>query len=119
MKRVKQMGFALLEGNNVKLFGGAYLKGNPKEKRPISIKRPSHLVMRSLLAKASRSFLKYDADLRAIVNRQGERFGVKIYRFANGGNHLHMVVIPRSREAFRSFIRAITGLIARRVLGAE
>jgi hypothetical protein len=120
MKRAKQLGFEILEGNSLKFFGGAYLKsGNPKSKRPISIKRSSHLVMRSLLAKGSLSFLRHDEEIRSTINTQAKKFGVKVYRLANGGNHLHMVILPRSRAAFNSFIRSISGLIARKVLKAE
>ena len=38
-------------------FGGDLLKGNAREQRPISNKRPMHLVMRSTLATGERSFL--------------------------------------------------------------
>lgn len=120
MKRAQQLGFEILEDHNVKHFGGMYLKNsNPKKKRPLSIKRSSHLVMRSLHAKGSRSFLRFDTKIQDILSRQGRRFGVKVYRFANGGNHLHLVVLPSSRRGFNSFIRTISGLIARLVLGAE
>lgn len=119
MKKEKQLGFEILERNNIKHFGGAYLKGNPKEKRPISIKRSMHLVMRSLLARGSHSFLKYDREITKIINNQGRHFGVKIYRQANGGNHLHLIILPRSRQAFNAFIRAISGLIARLVMSAQ
>lgn len=120
MRRAKQLGFEILEDNNVKHFGGAYLnKGNPKKKRPISIKNSSHLVMRSLWAVGPRSLLRHDEKIKEIVTAQAKVFGVKIYKRANGGNHLHMIVLPRSRIAFKGFIRAITGLIARTVLKAE
>lgn len=119
MKRAKQLGFEILEMNNVKEFGGALLKGNPKLKRPISIKNASHLVLRSVLAQGPLSFLRKDGEIQQITKRQAKKFGVKIYRYANGGNHLHMIILPRSRQAFNSFIRSITGLIARLVLGAE
>lgn len=120
MKRAKQLGFELLEKNNVKTFGGAHLKNsNPKEKRPISIKNCMHLVMRSQHARGDRSFLKFDEAIKQIINSQAQRFGVKVYRQANGGNHLHLVILPRSRQAFNGFIRAISGLIARLVLKAQ
>jgi hypothetical protein len=119
MARAKQLGFEILEGNNIKHFGGSYLTSHPKEKRPLSLRKTSHLVMRSLLAKGPRSFLRYDEKIRRIVFNQAKEFGIKIYRFANGGNHLHMVVLPRSRSAFNAFIRSISGLIARLVLKVE
>ena len=120
MKRAKQFGFELLERKNVKYFGGAYLKNsNPKEKRPVSTKRCMHLVLRSLKAKAEFSFLRRDQKIKKIIGAQAVHFGVKIYRMANGGNHLHLIILPRSREAFKGFIRSISGLIARTVLHAE
>lgn len=120
MKQAKQLGFEILEDNNVRYFGGAYLnKGNPKKKRPISIKNTSHLVMRSLLAVGPLSLLRHDKKIREIIEGQAKLSGVKVYRLANGGNHLHMIVLPRSRVAFNGFIRAVTGLIARTVLKAE
>jgi hypothetical protein len=120
MKTIKQLGFEILEGNNVRHFGGAYLnKGNPKEKRPISVKRSMHLVMRSLIAKGPLTLLKRELEIREIIENQAKVFGVKVYRQANGGNHLHLVVLPRSRQAFNGFIRAISGLIARLILGAQ
>jgi hypothetical protein len=120
MKSQRQFGFEILENNSVKHFGGAYLKeSNPKEKRPISIKNSMHLVVRSVLAKGPLSLLKFHDDIQYIIDTQARLFGVKVYRLANGGNHLHMIVLPRSRKAFNGFVRAITGLIARKVLGAE
>lgn len=119
MKRTKQLGFELLEHKNVKLFGGSLLKGHAKVKRPITTGRPMHLVMRSLIARGPKSFLRYDRAITNIINSQGLRFGVKIYRNANAGNHIHLIVLPRSRRAFNGFIRAVTGLVARLVLKKE
>jgi REP element-mobilizing transposase RayT len=108
-------------GLKTKEFGGALLKGNPREARPVSTKRPMHLVMRSTLATGARSFLSPHRAKRidALIRSVGRDKGVRIYRYANSGNHLHLIVLPRSRVAFRSFLRAITGLIARITLAVE
>jgi REP element-mobilizing transposase RayT len=120
MSKSKQLGFEILEIKGVKYFGGAYLKNsNPKEKRPISTKRSMHLVMRSSHAKGANSFLRRDRKIREVIAAQAKRFGVKVYRQANGGNHLHLIVLPESRAAFQGFMRAITGVIARLTLKAE
>ena len=113
--------FPEFERLKVKDFGGSLVKGNPREQRPLSVKRPMHLVMRSSLARGESSFLKtrYAGQIRLIIENSGRVAGVKIYRFANSGNHLHLIVMARSREAFKCFIRAISGLIARLVLGVE
>src|SRR3990167_6268083 len=98
MKRARQAGFEILEMKSVKHFGGAYLKNShAKTKRPITTKRAMHLVLRSLLAKGALSLLRKDKEIREIIIEQGERFGVKVYRLANAGKHLHLIVLPRSR----------------------
>lgn len=108
-------------------FGGMLLKGNAKVARPLSTKHPIHLVLKSKLAIGGRSFLhsnnvkRVDAVLRAQANAKG----IRIYHLVNVGNHLHLVIkLDRSttvagRTAFHSFIRAVTGLIARHVLRTE
>jgi REP element-mobilizing transposase RayT len=110
-------------GLGEKEFGGSKLlkKSHAREARPISIKRPMHLVMRSTLATGERSFLraKRARKIEELVHRLGKEKGVKVYRFANSGNHLHFIVLPRSREAFKAYIKAVTGIIARLTLGAE
>jgi hypothetical protein len=81
-----------------------------------------HLVLRSSQARGERSFLRPGGRARLIerlVRKQGREKGVRIYRFANSGNHLHLLVLPRSRKGYRAFVRAISGLIARLALGAE
>jgi REP element-mobilizing transposase RayT len=119
-KAEKQLGFATLEDRSVKKFGGSYLKKcNPKKARPLSVKRPMHLVIRSSKATGARSLLNKSRQVFDIVYRQGQLHGVKIYRYANAGNHLHLVILPRSANAFKKFIRAITGIIARLILGVE
>lgn len=120
MKQVKQLGFEILEQKSAKHFGGAYLKkSHAKTKRPITTKRSMHLVMRSSLAKGEKSFLKYAPAIQRLAQEQAKRFGVRVYRFANAGNHLHMIILPSSRSGFNSFVRSLSGLIARKVLGAE
>lgn len=117
----KQIAFASFEKLKIKDFGGSMIKGNAREQRPLSTKRPVHLVMRSTYARGEKSFLapKRARLVKDLVNRAGAHQGVKIYRFANSGNHLHFVILPASRTAYLRFIRAISGRLARLVLGAE
>jgi REP element-mobilizing transposase RayT len=106
---------------SIKEFGGTSLKGNPREARPLSTKRPVHLVMRSSLAKGDRSLLKRgrSQEIEKLVRSLAKAKGVKLYRFANSGNHLHFLMLPSSRRAFQAYIRAISGVIARMSLGVE
>ena len=106
----------------VKEFGGSLLgKANARERRPISTKRPMHLVLRSSLAKGSYSFLRPERarKIKRVVEKTARRSNLKLYRYANSGNHLHLLILPPSRKAFHRFVRVISGLIARMTLGRE
>jgi REP element-mobilizing transposase RayT len=121
MGRATQPFLVGFEKLGVKEFGGSLVKGNPREARPIAVKRPMHLVMRSSSATGEFSLLRpvRSRKIEAAVLRLAQHSGVRVYRFANSGNHLHLVILPRSRQAFQAFLRAATGLIARITLGVE
>jgi len=63
--------------------------------------------------------------IETIIRRQARLKGLRVYHFVNVGNHLHLVLrvdhrrLTTGRRAYRAFIRAVTGLIARHVLRAE
>jgi len=104
-------------------FGGALLKkSNAKKPRPIAIKKTMHLTFRSSKARGEYSFL-YDKNrsrrIERVVRKQASKFGVAIYRYANVGNHFHLLVMATYRLGFINFLRAVSGLVARIVLGAE
>lgn len=88
-------------------FGGAALKGNPKGARPLDSKMPIHLTLR-----ATKSVLrtpKHFGVVGKIVTDVTKKHGVKIYKFANVGNHIHMAIkIPRVKR-WAAFIRELTG----------
>lgn len=103
-------------------FGGSLLKGNARSRRPIKPGQALHLVLRSSMAVGRQSFLRnhHVLPIKEIIRKQALHFGVRIYRFANSGNHLHLLVLPaRERTQFIGFLRAISGLIARFILKSE
>jgi len=104
-----------------KVFGGTLLKGNAKGPRPLSSKAPLHLVLKANRGFGTRSMLhpEHVKKVNACVRRQAEATGIRLYHFVNVGNHLHLVVKIHDRKRFAAFIRAISGLIARQVLGVE
>jgi REP element-mobilizing transposase RayT len=106
---------------NKKYFGGSLLKGNARGKRPMGKRSALHLVLRSDLAKGNLSLLHPDRAklIQDLIYRFANKFAVKVYRYANSGNHLHLLVRPHNRYAYRNFIKTITGLIARLTLKVE
>lgn len=91
-------------------FGGSTLKSNPKGKRPLSTKLPIHLTLR-----ARRSVLRLPKTYKFVsqeIERVAKKHGIKIYRFANVGNHLHLLIRVGRIPAWARFIRELTGRIA-------
>ena len=104
-------------------FGGSLLgiNGNSRERRPLSGSYGIHIVMRSHRARGSKSMRhkRHRHPVKTIVFKQAKKWGVRIYEYANVGNHLHILARPSSRQSYCGFIRSVTGLIARRVMKTE
>ena len=96
--------------------GGDVRRGQRKLERPVSTRRPMHVVLTSQRA---RSLRKHDRVVREVLRRMARRFQIRIYDLANVGSHLHLVLRARRREAFQGFLRSFAGIVARRVMGAE
>lgn len=124
---MRQTNLEIFKSRVPKAFGGSRLKSHAKVKRPLATKQPLHLVVKSSYATGARSMLrKRNASrIEAIIRSQARLKGLRVYHFVNVGNHLHLVLrvdhrsLQTGRRAYRAFIRAVTGLIARHVLGAE
>lgn len=90
-------------------FGGALLKGKRKSKRPISTRKPMHLVLQSEKAKGRFALAPSDQRLKMLAVKMAKRFGVKLYTCALNWSHAHLVIRVASRRQYNSFIRALTG----------
>jgi REP element-mobilizing transposase RayT len=99
--------------------GGAVRRGRRKLERPVSVRRPMHVVLSSQKARGSWSLRKHERTVRDTLRAMAHRFGIRIYDFANVGSHLHLLVRARRRESFQSFLRSFAGIVARRVTGAR
>lgn len=91
-------------------FGGGLLKGNPKTSRPLASKLPIHLTLR-----ARKSVLrtpKVFGSVNKIIREVAAKHGVKIYKMANVGNHLHLAIKLSHVRRWAAFIREMTGRLA-------
>jgi len=105
----RQLGFKELKAPS-RRFGGSLLKSHAKVKRPLESKLPIHLVLRS--RKSVLLLYKNQGRVQACIDRVFKKHGVKLYKMANVGNHIHFVLkIPR-RRYWAGFIRELTGRIA-------
>jgi REP element-mobilizing transposase RayT len=99
--------------------GGAVRRGRRKLERPVSVRRPMHVVLTSQRARGTWSLRRHERAVREALRAMARRFGIRIYDFANVGTHLHLLVRARRRESFQAFLRSFAGLVARRVTGAR
>src|SRR5690348_11153650 len=80
-----------------------------------------HLVLKSSMARGQRSMLAptHDRRIERIIRSASDKYSIRVYRFVNVGNHLHLIVQTRTRPAFQGFLREISGRIAMLITGAR
>lgn len=101
--------------------GGELSRGKRKTFRPIDPKQALHVVLRSSKARGSLSMLhpKHCNHIETFVRETAKRWGVRVYRFANVGNHIHLLIQVPTREAWKRFSKELSGGIAQIVTGAK
>lgn len=68
-----------------------------------------HLVLKTSKAKGRYAFSPSDRKITTLIQRMGNKFGVKIYSTAQNWSHIHIVIRLPNRLAYQKFIRALTG----------
>ena len=99
--------------------GGTVRRGRRKLDRPVSTRRPMHVVLTSQRARGAWSLRRHERAVRDTLREMAHRFGIVVYDHANVGSHLHLLVRARRRDAFQAFLRSFAGILARRVTGAR
>lgn len=100
-------------GHERSAFGGSHLKNShAKSERPFSPRAAIHTVLRT---RAPFTLLKRGRRVRiaGIVKALARRHRVHVHHFANVGNHLHLLIECREKSGFVSFLRTLSGTIAR------
>ncbi len=101
--------------------GGRESVGKRKSARPFSAKVSQHIVLKSKRAKGAWSLnhRKNQSKITSMVYVYASRFNVHVYRFANVGNHLHLLVKATNRKDLADYLRVLAGRIAITVSGAR
>ena len=101
--------------------GGDHTQGKRKTRRPIDPRQALHVVLRSSLARGELSLLhpKHCDPVHIFTHKLAKRWGVRIYRYANVGNHIHLLIKVPSRAVWQRFMRELAGGIAIIVTGAR
>jgi REP element-mobilizing transposase RayT len=91
--------------------GGELGQGKRKTRRPLCSKRPVHIVLKA----KSQNLYANKAWIESKTRCLAERFHVKIYSLAVNFDHVHLVLKLPNRRAYAAFMRALTGLLARKI----
>ncbi len=91
------------------VFGGSLGLGKRKVARVLDTRKPIHFVLKS---NKSANLYARRLELRRLLFRFAQRFGVKVYSESVQKDHWHFCVKITNRHLYRSFIRALTGTIA-------
>ncbi len=94
--------------NQKKNHGGQESKGKRKGARPIATKRPMHVTLKSTRARGHWNMLRHASGVENAIHETARRFQVRILRFQNVGNHLHLGLQASTRENFQNFLRVVT-----------
>ncbi len=124
MQSAKQLSFLpKLNCNNTQKteHGGSLQKGKRKTARPFHHRLAMHVVLKSSRARGKLSLLHplHKNRIEQTVSLLSKHYRVRIYRFANVGNHLHLLLQAPDKKSFQNFLRALSGTIARLITGAK
>lgn len=97
--------------SRLKSFGGDLNQGKRKTARPISVKRPMHLVIKSTRAVGRLSFSNHQRPLDQTLRRTSRKWGVVLRKTAWLGNHVHLILQFGSRAQYQGWIREVTATI--------
>lgn len=100
-------------------FGGSLSLGKRKSKRPLSTKKPMHLVLKSGKAKGAFAFRPSDQKMKMLVVKMANKFEIKLYTCSLNWSHAHLVIRIPGRRQYNSFIRALTGAMVLKLGAAK
>ena len=102
-------------------FGGESQKGKRKCQRPLNPKSSIHLVLKSTRATGVWSLLhrQHKTRVHDLLIKIAQQNGIKVYQYANVGNHLHLLLKMRNRAGFQKFLRIFSGRVALMITQAK
>ncbi|MCM0606440.1 MAG: transposase [Xanthomonadaceae bacterium] len=124
MKKQTQLSLFSRTKESIKVqlaHGGSLRQGKRKIARPFDHKRALHIVLRAEKAKGEWSLLnpKHQFKIRAMIVSFSRLYGISVYELSVNGNQVHLLIRAKTRKAFQSFLRRLTGAISMLVTGAK
>jgi REP element-mobilizing transposase RayT len=89
-------------------FGGSLLIGKRKTARPIAVKKPMHLILKT--TKLS-PFNPTNYKLEKIIKQFALRYKITIYDYSLNWSHIHLTMKLPNRAAYFAFIKTVTAAL--------
>ncbi len=111
----------LLKTTTESRHGGGREKGRRKTRRPLTPKLALHVTFRAESARDKLSLLhpQHAKHVETRLKAIARKFHVRVYQYANSGNHLHLLLRGKTREGLQNFFRTAGSQIAQLVTGAR
>ncbi|HAG91553.1 MAG TPA: hypothetical protein DCL41_06760 [Bdellovibrionales bacterium] len=90
---------------------GESLQNSGKQKRILSSRRPTHLVLKA----HKNTLFKHRNFIQQTLEKQAANFHHKLLTWSVQKDHIHLLIRFFDRLSYIKFIRALTGLIARKL----
>lgn len=94
------------------VHGGSLVQGKRISKRPLSTKRPIHLVLKAkpeFDLRCNKDIIKYLSEKYADHNR------IQVYSMSVQKDHVHYCLRISCEKSYRGFVRSLTGMISRKL----
>lgn len=105
----------LFKDPNKKEFGSDLNQGKRKTQRPISLKTPMHLILKSEVIMKLGGFKKIESKIIKEIHFFAERFNVQIFCIAIHHSHIHLLILTTTRQSYISFVRALNGTLIKKL----
>ena len=109
---MKKRQLNLFEVNVDLTHGGSKIKGRRKIARPLSSKKPIHLVL-----KAGEPFqlLRNIKHIEQTLKKYSQRFGIVLHEYAVHADHIHLSFTIPNRNLYCRWIRSITSVLVKKI----
>jgi REP element-mobilizing transposase RayT len=91
-----------------KEFGGSLLIGKRKTARPLAVKKPMHLILKT--TKLS-PFNPTNYKLEKIIKQYASRYKITVYDYSLNWSHIHITMKLPNRAAYFAFIKTVTAAL--------
>jgi REP element-mobilizing transposase RayT len=105
--KMKQQSFDFLKVFK-KEFGGSLLIGKRKSARPLAVKNPMHLILKT--TKLS-PFNPTNYKLEKIIKQYANKYKITIYDYSLNWSHIHITMKLPNRAAYFAFIKTVTAAL--------